>query len=725
MVTQEPIRPVIRLAMLGTILLPAVLSAQAPAPATLHVHTATVAGPAAGVIVSSGALAAQTDASGDATLRLPAGRAMVRARRLGLAPDSVQLDLREGMDTTITFLLHEQAASIAPIVVSSTRTERRVEEEPLRVEVLAGEDVGEKTQMRPADLRLMLTEMSGVRVQATSPALGAASVRIQGMRGRYTQILTDGLPLYGAQAGSFGLLQIPPLDLRQAEVIKGAASALYGPGALGGVLDLISRRPPDSSEALVNQTAQGGSDVVAFGARQLTSHASMTTLVGGHLQRALDVDHDGWSDIPGFRRVELRPRFFASDSSGRALMLTAGSFAENRGGGTTIGGPLAAFPESLTTRHVDVGGTFLARVTSSTTMAARVAGNVQERGRRFGAQHEGEHSATAFAEVTGTAASGAATFLLGVAEQYERYRNGAASRFDEDRSTPAIFVQHTWAPNSWLATQVNGRCDASSVYGTICTPRLSVLAHSGAALSVRLSGGAGWSAPHALTEETEVFGLTRVTGPLHVAAERARTASLDVSSAHGPLELSGTLFASRVRDPVGVRSVPGDSTGRIELVNATGPSRVHGAELYAVFNEEPVIVTAYYAATRSRETSPETGLVRESPYVPRETAGLDVAFEEDETGMRVGAEAFYTGRQALAENPYRDVSAPYTTIGLLASQQFGRADLYLNVENLTNVRQTHFDPLLRPAPGEGGRLTVDEWAPLEGRTLNAGVRWRL
>ncbi|MEP7067513.1 MAG: hypothetical protein ABI889_15870, partial [Gemmatimonadota bacterium] len=77
----------------------------------------------------------------------------LHARRLGLAPDSLRLTLHAGQDTSVDFLLHEQAAAIVPVLVSSTRIERRVEEEPLRVEVLAGEDIGEKTQMRPADLR--------------------------------------------------------------------------------------------------------------------------------------------------------------------------------------------------------------------------------------------------------------------------------------------------------------------------------------------------------------------------------------------------------------------------------------------------------------------------------------------------------------------------------------------------------------------------------------------
>jgi outer membrane receptor for ferrienterochelin and colicins len=685
-------------------------------------------GPAVGVVISSGSNASETDANGRTVLRLPAGPAIVRVRRLGIAPDSARLDLRPGADTSVTFLLREQAASLALVVISSTRVERRVEDEPLRVEVLAGEDVAEKTQMRPADLRLLLTEMSGVRVQTTSPSLGASTVRVQGLRGRYTQILTDGLPLYGAQAGSFGLLQIPPLELRQAEVIKGAASALYGPGGLGGVLNLVSRRPPDSSEAIVNQTARGGTDAVAFGARNFTTPLSGVTLLAGlHTQRAADIDGDGWSDVPGFRRAELRPRLFLSDSAGRrSVMVTVGGFAEDRGGGSSSDAALpTTFPESLTTRHADLGATASARVSAAVSVAARVAANVQDRVRRFGAQRERERLGTVFGEVTSTVVAGAHSLVGGFSAQYDRYRNRDVPRFDDATATPAAFVQHTYSPTDWLSTQLNGRCDASSRYGTICSPRLSVLAHSGQAVSGRLSGGAGWAAPSPLTEETEVFGLTRVDGPFDVAAERARTVSLDVGTTRGPLEVNGTLFASRVSDPVGLRRITGDTMGRVAFVNAAGPTTVHGAELFAVYHQEPVIVTAYYAATRSRETSAQTGRVRESPLVPRESAGLDAAFEEDESGTRVGIEAFYTGPQALEDNPFRTVSPAYATVGVLASQRFAKATVYLNLENLTGVRQTRVDPLVRPTVGEAGRRTVDAWGPLEGRSANAGVRIRL
>jgi outer membrane receptor for ferrienterochelin and colicins len=109
-------------------------------------------------------------------------------------------------------------------------------------------------------------------------------VRIQGLRGRYTQILSDGLPLYGGQSGALSMLQIPPMDLGQVEVIKGVASALYGASALGGVVNLISRRPADDRELLLNQTTRGGTDAILWASGELSERWGYTFLGSGHRQ---------------------------------------------------------------------------------------------------------------------------------------------------------------------------------------------------------------------------------------------------------------------------------------------------------------------------------------------------------------------------------------------------------------------------------------------------------
>jgi outer membrane receptor for ferrienterochelin and colicins len=82
-------------------------------------------------------------------------------------------------------------------------------------------------------------------------------VRIQGLDGRYTQLLRDGMPLFEGFAGGFGILSIPPLDLQQIELVKGSASTLYGGGAIGGLINLISRKPKMQQEAdvLLNATS--------------------------------------------------------------------------------------------------------------------------------------------------------------------------------------------------------------------------------------------------------------------------------------------------------------------------------------------------------------------------------------------------------------------------------------------------------------------------------------
>jgi outer membrane receptor for ferrienterochelin and colicins len=177
-----------------------------------------------------------------------------------------------------------------------------------------------------------------MRVQATSPSLGAASVRIQGMRGRYTRFFSDGLPLFG-EVGGLGLLQIPPMDLGQVEVIKGVASSLYGAGAMGGVVDLISRRPTRERqrEILLNRSTRGATDGVLWIATPAKPGWAFTLLSGGHWQQTTDVNKDHWADLPGYSRGVVRPRVYWDGGNGRSLFATIGFTAEDRHGG---GSPL-------------------------------------------------------------------------------------------------------------------------------------------------------------------------------------------------------------------------------------------------------------------------------------------------------------------------------------------------------------------------------------------------
>ena len=92
--------------------------------------------------------------------------------------------------------------ALEEVVVHVTRSHRGLAEQPTRVEVLAGEELEEKLMMRPGNISMLLNETGGIRVQVTAPSIGAANIRTYGLRGRYTQLLADGLPIYGGQASS-------------------------------------------------------------------------------------------------------------------------------------------------------------------------------------------------------------------------------------------------------------------------------------------------------------------------------------------------------------------------------------------------------------------------------------------------------------------------------------------------------------------------------------------
>jgi outer membrane receptor protein involved in Fe transport len=230
----------------------------------------------------------------------------------------------------------------------------------------------------------LLNELGGVRVQTTSAGLGGANLRLQGLRGRYTQILLDELPLYGEQPDNLGLLQTPPLDLAQVEVIKGTKSALYGGTALGGLINLVSRLPGSEPELLVNQTSHGGTDAVGFLSHKLSGGWGYTLLGGAHHQSREDFDGDGWVDLPRYRRTELRPRFFWNNEAGRSLFVTVGTTIEDREGGTLSGAITPAgvpFRERLQTRRLDGGlvGRLLLPSERLFTLRASVTGTWHDR----------------------------------------------------------------------------------------------------------------------------------------------------------------------------------------------------------------------------------------------------------------------------------------------------------------------------------------------------------
>lgn len=623
----------------------------------------------------------------------------------------------------------DEATELDAVVVESTRSRRRVSEEPIRVEVIEQEEIEEKLLMTPGNIAMLVAETGGVRVQVTSPALGAANIRMQGMRGRYTQLLADGLPLYGGQASSIGLLQIPPTDLGRVEIIKGAASALYGPSALGGVINLISRKPGDGREAelLLNATSRGGHDVTAYTAAPLDENWSGSVVGGFHDQRRQDLDADGWIDMPAFERWTLRPRLFWSSPEGARALVTFGAMTEDRIGGT-LGDTLMPdgqpFPLTQASTRFDAGAVVELPLGEIDSLHLRTSAMTQDHRHRFGAVSENDRHETGFAEASYASSFGDTSWLAGVALQADRFRSRTFPDFDYRHTVPGLFAQAEHALRDRLTLAGSARWDDHSEYGAHFSPRLSLLYRPGH-WTLRTSLGRGFYGPTPFVEEIEAAGLARLQPPTALGAETATTGSLDVGYANGALESNVTLFASDIRDAV--RLAPAapapDGTPRVQLVNAEGTTRTRGAELLLRYRWQDLVVTGSYVFTDASEPDPDAPGRRRVPLTPRHTGGLVAMWEQHGRG-RLGIEAYYTGTQSLDDNPYRQRGSAYVELGILGEITLGKASLFLNLENLLDERLTDHHRLTLPQRAADGRWTVDAWGPTDGFVVNGGVRLR-
>jgi outer membrane receptor for ferrienterochelin and colicins len=701
------------------------LAAQGADSGTVDVTVQEPMGPVDGAVIRSESRSATTDAEGRARLLLPAGRRTLIVTRIGYVPKRVTVTVIADSTVSLTIdVAMEDAMEMEAVTVTATRTERLAEETPLRVEVLDEMEVDENTLMAPSGITMLLNETPGLRVQPASPTLGTGSVRILGLSGQYTAMLADGLPIYGGAASALGPLDISPVDLSRVELIKGAASALYGGQALGGVINLVSKSPSGRNEVLLNRRTMGVTDAATWLSRRFSEHSGLSLLVSGTMQDAADPDEDGWGDQSRARRWGVRPRYSYGDASGRSLFITAGYGYDDRQGGT-LGNALAPdgqpFREGLTGRRVDLGTTLRLPRADSGHVAVRFALSTNGRARRFGSGPiERDRISTGFAELTRIMKSERGALVLGAAVQADAYHNKLNAGFDHDWVTPGLFVTTDRDFGSFTVS-ASIRGDLHPEAGLELTERLAILVRPAAGWSVRLGGGTGFAAPASLTEEVEAIGL-RAIQPGTPRAERSAGLMMDVSGRVLGAEFLLTGYGSSIDRAIQLVDL-GDPARSGALRNAAGPTRVGGVEAAAIwrFGDNKFLLTYGYA--QGSRTDVETGVREAVPLLNRHRAGADLMLERPGV-YRVGIEAIYYGRQALDDDPYRSVSKPYVYAMAIAMRQFGSLEVVANFENLLDVRQTEHQPLVRPTPAVGGRWTTDVWAPLEGFMANVAVRFR-
>ncbi len=611
--------------------------------------------------------------------------------------------------------------AVEELWITSTRSVRLLRDEAVHVEALPEEEIEENATVQPGNLTALLSELPGVRIQAAAPGLGGAGLSLRGLPARHTRVLVDGLPLFGTEADSFSLLQRPPLDLGRIEVIKGSASALYGSGALGGVLNLVSRKPGAESVALANMTSQGGQDLVGFLSAEAPSVLAGTVLMSAHHQDRRDLDRDGWAEIAGYRRATVRPRLWWNEGGSVSVFLTAGAVREERQGGAMPAGRLpggSAFALSTQTRRDDAGAVAQWDLERGGRVALRGALTSTGTDLQFGTQQARSSQSGLWTEATWMGQRSGHDWVLGLAYQRNAFSLAGRPELSYQHPSNAAFAQDEFSPLESLTVAGSLRVDRYREFADPLSHRLSVLWRlPGLQWSLRASVASGFAAPSYQLDEVEASTPGALLLPVGLRLESGKTSSLDLHWADEGWDVNLSAFTASIRDALDVVPAPDLS---LRLQNSGGRWRAPGAEALVGYVQGPLHLIGSWTLLAATQSDAQ-GQSQRVPRLPKHSAEL-AAILEDAGHGRMGLELSYTGRQWLSADPYRSQGPSYLLVGALAERRFGPVSIFLNIVNLLDVYQARYSPLIRPLPGLGGTPVVDAWAPLQGRTVNLGIR---
>ncbi len=670
---------------------------------------------------------AVTDSSGNARFtNLAQGMYKIEVSHIGYTKQEITISIPLPSSEPLLVLLEPEEEEEEEIIITSTRSTRTFQNIPTRVEFIAGEELDEKANMKPGDIRMLLNESTGIQTQQTSATSANASIRIQGLDGRYTQLLKDGFPLFNGAASGLGLLQILPLDLKQVEVIKGSASTLYGGGAIAGLVNLVSKTPTDDRELKIhlNGTNALGLDVNLFYGQRFKKFG-VTIFTSRNSNVAYDPADINLSAIPEFQRYVVNPSFFFYPSDKTKIVLRVNAGFENRLGGNmdyikqrqSNGYFEKNKSERLSTQFSidhDFGNNSHFNFKQSVSYFNRQLSSP-------GYVFEGRQL-NSFTEASYSKHGEVAEWVAGMnvwSENFEErpYSNNTVRSFRQN--TVGVFVQNVLKANEWLHIETGVRGDAVNKYGFAFLPRMSVLFKPSASFSSRIGGGLGYKAPTIFTEESERFQYRNVL-PIDASnkLEKSYGFNADVNYKTNlfdevSITINQLFFYTRINNPLLLENT---GTG-YKFVNSSGHIDTRGTETNIKIGYKDFKLFLGYTFTDTEIH--EGNSKRVNPLTARNRVNAVLMYEVEEK-WKAGLEAYYFDKQQLTDG---STGRAYWITGFMAERLWEKFSLYVNFENFLDTRQTRFDSIYTGSINNP--VFRDIYAPLDGFVINGGLKLNL
>jgi iron complex outermembrane receptor protein/outer membrane receptor for ferrienterochelin and colicins len=677
-----------------------------------------------------------SDSNGHALLQqVPAGNQTIVYRAHGYETQQVILQVPLSNDTVVV-VMEQDEEEFEEIIVQTTRSSRRIEDVASRIETISAEEIDEKSNMRPSNVSMLLHESTGIQVQQTSATSANASIRIQGLDGRYTQLLKDGYPNFGNFASGLSILEIPPLDLKQVEVIKGPASTLYGGGAIAGVVNFISKTPEmePTYNFLLNQSHIGQTNLGAFAAQRFKKWG-YTLLALGNLQKAYDVDKDDFSELPDSKDMTLNPKLFFYPSN-RTTLQIGNSFTT----GIRDGGDMEAIAGKSDADHVYFEKNRTLRNISSAEwkQAFRekdqltVRSSLSYFNRSIAIPDytfEGTNT-NSYTDANYVHEAGKQTWVWGANFIYDGFKekmHTPATPRDFTTQTAGLYAQNTWDITSKVQLESGLRTDfvhyGNPLYNkseAFVLPRISALFKWNEQLSSRIGAGLGYKAPTLFTEQTESIQYRNVAALNGVTSEHSHGATADISyrtSITSDLHffVNQMFFFTRINNALQLIEEP---AGNYYFANSSENVTSTGWETNArlVFRKYFKLFAGYTYTYATAGYLPGNHFIT---LLPRNKVNLALIYEK-ERFLKVGFEAYFTDRQYLNDGTR---SPSFWELGFMVEKTLGKVALYVNAENFTDTRQSRYKSVVN---GSHTNPTFDDiWTHTEGFVLSGGIKVRL
>lgn len=469
------------------------------------------------VFIKGTSIGVTTDLEGNYILKnVPVGEHIVVASYITHISQKQKVTVSESVTNTLNFTLKEDYAILDEVVVTGTMKPILKLESPVPIEVYTPTFF--KSNPTPSVFEAM-QNVNGVRPQVNCAVCNTGDIHINGLEGAYSMVMIDGMPIVSGLSTVYGLSGIPQSLIERVEIVKGPASTLYGSEAVGGLVNVITKKaqnaPIFSADVFGTTWGEFNGDL----ATKFKVGKKAHSLVGVNYfnyENRVDKNNDFFTDLTLQDRISVFNKWNFDRKENRVFSLAGRFVYEDRFGGeldwdTPYRGGAEIYGESILTNRWEVFGTYQLPVKEK--MMLMFSANEHDQNSVYGDLAYIADQRIGFGQFTWNKDLGEKhDVLFGAALRYTYYDDNTPATSSLDTLNPTNEPTNTYLPGVFLQDEIKlnktnkvllgVRYDNNSIHGHIFTPRVNYKWNSRDKRNVlRFSFGTGYRVANVFTED--------------------------------------------------------------------------------------------------------------------------------------------------------------------------------------------------------------------------------